>query len=242
MDYKGIPLIKGDHGTVTLDTDKPLTVLAIPDIHAPFHHQHALSFLKGLKKEFKPDVVVCLGDEVDFAALSFHDRDPDMPGARHELESALEFMGDLYKLFPDVLVCQSNHTARPFRVAHKAGLPTNMVRGYKEFLQAPEGWNWFERIIINSVCYIHGDPKSGNNAARQWAFENRMSTVIGHVHGWAQVGYTASPFNQIFWVNSGALIDPAAMAFRYGSKYANKATLGATIIRNGRDAFFIPMR
>lgn len=242
LKHLGYPLIHGDHGTVTLKTKDPLTVLVCPDLHFPFHHPDAFRFLKDMRDEFKPDIFVNLGDECDFAALSFHDKNPQMPGANDELEQAKECMKKLFKIFPDALVCSSNHTSRSFRAAYKAGIPSQMIKAYKELFEAPPGWSWHDRIIINDVCFIHGDPKSGFNAARQWMIEQRMSTCIGHVHGHAGVGYSASPFNQTFWMNAGCLIDLHALAFRYGNSYAHKGTLGCGIVRGGKEAFFVPMR
>jgi Calcineurin-like phosphoesterase len=242
LEYKGFKLVKKAHGVVELVTDKELVVLAIPDTHAPYHHKDIIKFLSSVKKEFKPDVVVHLGDEADFEPLGFHGKNPDMPSAKDDYYSALEHLGELYKLFPDVLVCHSNHTSRPYRVAFAAGLPSQMVKTYAELLRAPKGWSWHDRIIINNVCYIHGDPKSGANATRAWMNENRMSTVHGHIHGHGGVCYSASPFKQIFGMNAGCLIDLEAIAFKYGAKYANKGTLGCGIIRGGKEAHFIPMR
>lgn len=232
---------KTDAHTLELNQPRPSIVLAIPDLHAPFHHPDALKFLADLKETFKPDVVVCLGDEIDHAALSFHDKDPHMPSASDEYQNALGFLGDLYKLFPNVLCCTSNHTSRPFRLAHKAGLPSHYLKSYREFLHAPEGWIWADRILIDNVVYEHGDPGTGRNAAYQASMENGMSTVIGHVHGWAGVTYSANPFRQKFFMNAGCLIDTQSLAFRYGAKYRNKATLGAGIIQYGKSANFVRM-
>jgi len=240
--HRGHRLALRDHGVAEIITKDELVVLAIPDLHFPFAHPDAFRFLADLKKEFNPDIVVCLGDEVDFAALSFHDRDPDMPGARHEYEAALAQMHKLYRIFPDVLCCTSNHTSRGFRVAYKAGLPSSMLRGYREFLEAPQGWSWHDRIVINDCLYIHGDAASGPAGTRKLVSENRMSVVHGHFHSNAGVQYSASPFRQVFGCNAGCLIDVNAMAFRYGNKYASKGTVGAAIIRGGKEAHFIPMR
>lgn len=233
-------LISRPHNAWELEK-KRNTVLAIPDLHAPFHQRNALTFLKELKDYYQPDVVVCLGDEVDMAFWSFHDKDPHMPGAKEEYYGALEFMGRLYELFPNVLCCTSNHTARPYRVGHKFGLLSDFLRGYHEILQAPKSWAWMDRILIDGVCYEHGENVSGRNAAWQAMMGNGCSTVIGHIHGHAGVQYTANPFNQKFALNSGCLIDPEALAFRYGNKYRNKATLGASVVINGEEAYFVKM-
>lgn len=240
--YRDFKLVHKPHGVVELITDRELVVLAIPDTHCPNQHPDTYRFLTDLKKEFKPDVIVHLGDEADFESLSFHGKTPDMPGARDEYLATIEALKPLYKLFPDVLVARSNHTERPFRVAHAAGLPSQMIKSYRDLLHAPPGWTWHERIIIQGCLYIHGDAASGPGGTRKLVSDNRMSVVHGHFHSFGGVQYSASPFQQVFGCNAGALIDLQAMAFRYGSKYGSKGTLGAAIIRGGKEAHFIPLR
>jgi len=240
--YLDFKLATKGHGVVELLTKKELVVLAIPDTHFPCHHPDTFRFLKEIRNEFKPDVVVHLGDECDFESLSVHGKNPDMPGAMDEYHAALEALGELYKIFPDVLVCRSNHTERPFRIAYASGLPSEMIRSYRELLRAPAGWSWHERIIINDCLYIHGDAASGPSGTRKLVSDNRMSVCHGHFHGNGGVQYSASPFNQVFGMNAGCLVDIASLAFRYGNKYGNKGTLGCGIIRGGREAHFIPMR
>jgi hypothetical protein len=244
MEYRGRKLYREKHGVLRLEEfgDEQLTVLAIPDLHIPFHHPDSFRFLKGLRDEFQPDVVVCLGDEVELASLSFHEKNPDAPSAKDEYEAALEALGELYKIFPEVLVNISNHGSRFYRVAHAAGIPSRAMKSYHELLQAPDTWHWAQRIVVQGVCYLHGDPFSSVGATRNWMNAIRMSVVHGHVHQAAQVLYSTDAFREIFGVNSGALIDPEALAFKYGNVYPAKACLGATIVRGGRDAFFIPMR
>ena len=217
------------------------TVLTISDLHAPFQHRNALRFLRWLAEEYRPTVVVCLGDEFDMGFWSFHDKDSHMPGGKDEYHSALEFMGQLYALFPSVLCCTSNHTSRPYRVGFKYGLISDFMRSYHEITQAPPTWCYSDRFIIDNVVYEHGENVSGRNAAWQAASQNRMSTVIGHIHGHGSVQYSASPFNQMFAMNAGCLIDTEALAFRYGAKYRNKATIGTGVVMKGDDAHFIKM-
>lgn len=214
-------------------------VLAIPDLHAPFHHPQALDFLKYCYKEFRPTRIVCLGDEVDAHGLSVHPKIPELYSPGHEYEAAMDFMKKLYKLFPEAQACISNHTHRPWRIAQAAGLPSVYLKQYREVMQAPLGWSWHDRITIDGVVYEHGDPCSGRNGAYKAAFENRCSTVIGHIHAWGGVQYSANHVNQMFWANAGCLIDTKSLAFAYGSKYRNKATLGAVIVDSGENAHFV---
>ena len=57
------------------------SVLIISDTHIPYHAKELMPFLKLLKKKYKPDRVIHIGDEVDKHAMSFHDSDPDLPSA-----------------------------------------------------------------------------------------------------------------------------------------------------------------
>jgi len=243
-DYRGRPLHKEKHGVLRLEhfEDEELTILAIPDLHIPFEHPESFKFLKHLNAEFSPDVVVCLGDEVELASLSFHDKNPDAPSSKDEYEAALEGLKKLYEIFPEVLVNISNHGSRFYRVAYSAGIPSRAMKSYNELLEAPATWAWSQRIVIQDVLYTHGDPASGAGATRKLMTENKMSVVHGHIHAHAGVVYSADPFKQIFGVNAGCLIDPEALAFKYGNIYPNKATLGAAIIRGGKEAHFIPLR
>jgi hypothetical protein len=150
-------------------------------------------------------------------------------------------MKQLYEVVPVAKVCISNHGMRPYRVAAAAGLPSVYMKCYREFMQAPPEWEWRYRWEIDNVVYEHGDPCSGRNGAYKAAFENRKSTVIGHIHSWGGVQYSANHENQMFWANAGCLIDTESLAFAYGNKYRNKATLGSVIVDRGHTAHFVRM-
>ena len=64
-------------------------ILVISDMHIPFNHKDMYKFLEAVKKKYRPDRIVCIGDEVDKNAMSFHDSDPDLPSAGDELKKAI---------------------------------------------------------------------------------------------------------------------------------------------------------
>ena len=70
-------------------------ILVISDLHFPYSRVDALEFLKAIKKEYKPQLVINIGDEIDCHALSFHDTNPDLPSAGHELSLAIEYIKEL---------------------------------------------------------------------------------------------------------------------------------------------------
>lgn len=221
--------------------DREYNVLAIGDIQAPFQEDGYLDFLLDVKKRFKCNKIVNIGDEVDFHALSFHTPDPDGMGKVEEFQQAMKFMKLLYKAFPVASACTSNHTARPYRIAFEAGIPTYFLRTYREFMQAPRGWQWYDRVTINNVIYQHGTGYSGAMGHVKAAIENRQSTVIGHLHSGGGVNYLASHNDLIFGANVGCGIDARAYAFKYGRDCGKKPTLGCGVVLGGKEAFFIPM-
>lgn len=220
---------------------KTEVVLAIGDIHYPFAHPDHFEFLQAVKESYKPTKIVCMGDEIDAHALSDYDHDPDGYSAGHELEEAITKLKKLYKLFPRVDVCTSNHTARPFRRAMKYGFPKALFKSYSEFLQAPKGWVWEDKFVIDNVIYEHGEGFSGQQGAIKAAIANMQSTVIGHLHSWAGIQFHANPRFLIFGFNVGCLIDKDSYAFGYGRVMKNKPIIGVGIIDKGVPTY-IPMR
>lgn len=216
-------------------------VLAIGDMHHPFAHPDTIPFLIAVKKKYRPTVNVCLGDEIDAHALSDYDHDPDGDGAGPEHDKALVQLRKLYKVFPEMFVCTSNHTARPFRKAYKAGLPIRFLKSYSDIMEAPRGWKWADKWIIDDTIYEHGEGHSGANGARQAAMLNMRNTVIGHIHSFAGIQYFANSETLIFGFNVGCLIDNHAYAFKYARTYKPKGIIGVGIIDKGIPQF-IPMQ
>lgn len=215
-------------------------VLVIGDLHTPFNHPDSLEFLTALKRSRKPSKVICMGDEVDFHAFSNYAHDPNGYSPGHELDMAVKELKKFYAVFPNVLVCHSNHTERFFKKAMNAGLPTQMLRSYREFLQAPKGWQWAKDWEIDGVLYEHGEGVSGQNAAIKAALANRQSTVIGHVHSYAGVSFNTNRRDSLFGFNVGCLIDDTQYVFAYGASNRVKPGLGAGIVNRGVPEF-IPM-
>lgn len=216
------------------------TVLVISDLQIPFEHPDALDFVCAVRDHISPDVVVNIGDEVDQMAMSRFDPDPEADGAGPELKLTIKRLQPWYREFPEVSVCESNHTARVYKQAFLAGIPAAYLRTVPEWLEAPEGWRWADAWMIDGVKYEHGDAQGGMYAARNLAVRNRKSTVIGHHHSHGAVFYIANDDETIFGMNAGCLIDMNSIAFRYGKNAAFKPTLGCGVVIQGVP-FFVPM-
>lgn len=223
--------------SITRPKPRGSVVMAIPDLHCPFEHPDALAFLKAVRDKIKPDYIVNLGDEIDAHAFSRFPHDPDGYSAGHELSEAVKHLLPFYLEFPEVLVCESNHTVRGHKKAFEAGLPAAFMVHISKVLNAPDGWVWKSRHEIDDVLYIHGEGKSGFNAHIQFMRAYKRSVVIGHIHSYAAVSHEGN----LFAVNSGCLIDVDAYCFKYAKHMPIPVNLGCSIISNGKKAAFIPM-
>ena len=109
-------------------------VLLLSDLHIPFHHPDSFDFLKALKKKYKPDFILCGGDETDCSALSFHDSNPDMDSAGKELIEAKKHIHELEKIFPKMILLHSNHSSLIYILALKHCIPKSYLKSYNYFL------------------------------------------------------------------------------------------------------------
>jgi predicted phosphodiesterase len=217
-----------------------MRILAIPDLHEPYSMPGALEFCLELYQKFNIEKVVFLGDELDHHALSFYSKNPHLPSASDELYQGLQAMDKWYKAFPQAIVMKSNHGSRPFRVAHESGLPSQFLKDYKEYMGAPEGWEWVDELEIDGVKYSHGeDCKGGATGAYHSVTKHRQSCVYGHWHSFGGVIYSATKKDILFGLNCGSLINENSLAFAYGKHFPNRPTLGAGVILDGV-GFFVP--
>ena len=67
-------------------------ILVISDLHIPYHHKDSFDFLKEIKKQYKPDFIVNIGDLLDFHAISMHSNNPDLPSAADELKLSKQYV------------------------------------------------------------------------------------------------------------------------------------------------------
>jgi hypothetical protein len=217
-----------------------LTVMAIPDLHIPFHHKDAFRFLAAVKKKYNPGIVVNLGDMEDWHSISMHDHDPNGLSPGMELAALRKAIKPLFTMFPKLHICTSNHGNLPLRRAFKFGMPSELIKSFRDILEAPATWVWADQWEFDNVVYEHGESFSGAQGAIKSANANMQSTVIGHIHAFAGIQYSANQKHLIYGFNVGCLIDREAYAFAYGKKIKAKPILGCGIIQNGIPTF-IPM-
>lgn len=220
------------------------TILVIPDQHAPYQHRDALDFLTAVQTAFNPQLVVNLGDELDYHAMSFHDSDPNLDSAGVELEKGKRWLHKLAKLFPNQLICDSNHGSMHYRKAKAHGLPVQLLRTYREIVfpqGGGDGWHWAESWRVQTAAgpVLFKHQSSGTILVD--AAHNQANLMVGHNHGNFSIEYSASSAFLYWGCYSGCLIDKDAYAFAYGKHTLRKPVIGCTVILNGCP-MLIPMR
>jgi len=211
------------------------SVLVISDLHIPYHHLDAFAFLKALKKKYKPDLIVNIGDELDHHAISMHEHNPDLMSAGDELKQSKEYVRDLEKIFPEMTIVHSNHSSLVYRRALKYGLPKDYLKSYNEFLGVGEGWKWVDDYTVTlsdgSRCFFtHGISADVLKVAAQYG----MNTVQGHFHTKFSIGYFSNPDALIWGMQVGCLINQKSMAFDYAKNFKSRFIVGCGMIIDGQ--------
>lgn len=202
-------------------------------MHCPYQHPDTVKFLAACKAKFKPDTVVCIGDEADFHALSYHESNPDLAAAGDELQKAIEALIPIYKMFPKCTVIESNHGSMVLRKAMTGGIPQKAIKSYNEVLDAPIGWIWVDDIIIQTelgpVYFCHGKSTTPGKMASQYG----MSVCQGHFHEKAQITYISTPERLMFDMHTGCLANDKSLALQYNKINPKRPIVSLAVIING---------
>jgi hypothetical protein len=213
-------------------------VLIISDMHAPYNHPDMLDFLRAIKKKYKPDRVIGIGDELDYHAMSFHDSDPDLPNAGGELKLGQSVLRKVNELFPVMDLVDSNHGSMAFRRAKAHGIPRHLIVPYRDAIfnrEGGEGWNWHMSLTITlsdgqRCVFTH---TAGANCLKN-AEKLGMSLVQGHHHPTFCIQYSSNP-DKLYWaMNVGCLINDDAIAFAYNRIDSRRPIIGCGIILDGQ--------
>jgi predicted MPP superfamily phosphohydrolase len=215
------------------------TVLLISDLHIPYHHPDSFAFLKALKKEYKPDFVLCGGDETDAHALSMHSHDPDLDSAGKELVEAKKHIKELEKLFPKMVLLHSNHSSLIYRRALKFGMPKAYLKSYNEFMGVGKGWEWVDDYNIplsdGSECFCtHGMTADGIKLAMQYG----KNVAQFHFHSKFNINYFSNPDNLIWSLQCGSLTKQSSLAFEYAKNFRLRFIVGTAMIIDGQPKLF----
>lgn len=209
-------------------------VLVISDQHFPFNHPDIIAFLRAIKRKYRPDRVINIGDEVDYHSISFHDHDPDLMSPSDELEIAINRLLPLYRMFPKMDLIESNHGSLVYRKAKHHGLSRHILKSYRDILQAPRAWHWRPDLTIrlsdgSFVYFHHGKNSNGLRLSQSMG----MSVVQGHYHSTFGIEYWGNPLGLYFSMQVGCLIEKDSLAFAYNRTDLKRPVIGCGIILDG---------
>lgn len=208
-------------------------ILVIPDLHEPCSRPGALNFCRDLRRKYKTNKTIFIGDITDWHSISFHAHHPEMPGAKDEYELAYNCIQKWVKAFPKANVVLGNHDRRVIRLAESVNIPAKFLRNYKDIWNTPN-WTWADDFIYDDVYYTHGDGAgSGLYPAFNLVRKMGMSCVLGHYHSAGGVKWLVNPLRRMFGLDTGCLINDKAMAFAYGARTKIRSVISAGVVLDG---------
>jgi len=171
-----------------LTAPKPKRVLIVPDTHAPWHNRLAWDLMIKVAKDFKPNVIVCLGDLIDLYSVSSYNRNPNRPrNVEYEVEIANSLLRELESLGArERYFIAGNHEWRLERyLTERAPELFNIVK-IEELLQLRQHeWNYTPYkgfVRLGKMVFTHDLGKSGRYAVHSAVTDAQHSIVIGHLH------------------------------------------------------------
>lgn len=213
--------------------------IVISDLQIPYEADHALQFCRYVKRHFKikDENVYNVGDETDQFHGSDHPKDGDYDiTPKEEIRLTKEKLREWYAEFPQMKLAISNHGLRWVRKASNAQIPVEIIRDYRDIIDAPKGWQWRDKWLVESkhpFLVLHGMGYSGQTAYRQIALDHGISVAHGHLHSGAGISYIKTDHQKIWGFNTGCLINPVKFAFKYGRWARFKPSLGIGVVTNG---------
>jgi len=208
-------------------------ILVISDLHLPYQHQDAFIFLKEIKKQYKPDFIINIGDLLDFHAINMHTHDPDLYSPGMELDKSKEYIKELESMFPKMVEVDSNHSSLVYRRALKYGMSRQFLKPYGDFLGTKK-WKWVDDFTITMSngqrCFFtHGRSADILKVSQAMG----MSAVQGHYHTKFVISWWANPDNLFFGMNVGCMINQKSLAFAYAKNFKTRFILGCGVIIDG---------
>ena len=213
------------------------TVVALGDIHFPWHHEGAIRQALQIVKELQPDYVVQMADLYDLYSFSRYPRSLNVMTPENELLMARGYAEalwrDVHSVSPSSKCFQlwGNHDSRAQRRTLEK-LPEAegfVARGMRD-LMSFEGVNLIDdtatELIIDDVHYTH----SYMSRVGATMLETNRNCVTAHLHvgGLITRGYE----KEITWeLGVGWLGDRRAPCFTYaGRRRSHRTTLGVGVI------------
>lgn len=206
-------------------------ILVLSDSHTPWADLEVYKQAKDFNKSFKADLVISTGDLIDAKAFSRFPKEPEDDGPAVEWSKAVDQCKEIEKLFPEIIILNSNHDRRYLKKASDSGLPRFMLKTLSELVPCKK-WNWHlgpNPLIVDNIAFIHGDEYPGQPIAKAQVLGKNL--VQGHSHQ-SIIQYKQVFDRQIWGMDVGCMIDPKGAGFNYASNMLSKVWVGFGYIEN----------
>jgi len=162
--------------------------LFIPDAHIPYHDRVAWAVTVAAAREFKPHIVVVLGDLIDFYQISRFSRSPtrqltleDEVCATRDALDELDTLGAQWKLY-----IAGNHEERMATyLATRAPELFDLVSVEDLLSLSSRGWQfkpYREHAFLGKTLVTHDLQQAGVTAIRTARTHAGCGVIIGHTH------------------------------------------------------------
>lgn len=218
-------------------------VLALGDVHAPFHSKECISYIFDKVEQIKPNLIIQLGDMLDLLSFS---RFPKVPlhkmSPQDEILEGVQVAAEIWEVLgkkcPNAKRIQliGNHDNRLTKSIIEKAPEFAAFVDVKKILDFPGVetiGSYKDFIVIDGVAYHHGFKSKPMEHARHF----EKSAVVGHTHrSWTQW----EPINGRLCFDSsiGYLADPLQEALKYRETNVHKWVHGFQIIDRGMPKFY----
>jgi len=227
-----------------------MKVLAIPDLHAPFHDEEAVDRIIWAVADEKPDAVVQMGDATDqYSHSPFRRGHSEIKMTpEQEIKSAREFLESFWKAIGRrtkkgcrlYQIDDGNHDVRLSKQARDRNPDSSFI--IEDYVKKMLRFDNVESVnsgnlVLDGVVYEHGYRRSGQHAPF-----NQCSTVTGHTHK-GRVEWFANRKQPYFELNCGHLADINSVVQDYrDSRVIKDVQQGyGLIVDGGKRVEFVPI-
>lgn len=220
------------------------------DVHEPFTLPNTLDWLKAVKELYQIPDENCIqaGDFLDLYHFSRYGKGADYEHTpMQEIEAVRKRIKEWQEVFPKLVITEGNHTARLWKKAIEAELPSVVIKDIREVFQYPKDWEVHQCVVTNTkhpFLVLHGDKQGISNTT---LYNNPLlfgvSVAFGHFHSKPSIIHLETVAQRLWGMHLGTCgIDNDAYAFEYGKGSKFKPMNGCAIILDeGRTPIWIPM-
>jgi len=194
-----------------------MKVAMIPDMHMPYHDEKAVMAILNVVSDWQPDLLVQMGDLLDFYQISQFSRDPrSITMLGDDLYEAGQMLGKFRQAAPnaDIHWIKGNHENRWDRHLVKnsaefyALFEENSFLRYMDIAEHNVQFHEYD-YVHRGFQFTHGDivRKFAGYAAKEMHTRSNMNGAMGHTHRMGMFRHTYREEKAFTFMECGHLYD-----------------------------------